>query len=773
MSLLQPPALRTPVNTPLHITATCPLACYRYASAHGTAVIRLTYMPPPQPSVAYNVRPIDERGWCVFEMYVAMIVVGTDTQDRNRHETPKLLDATGGAVPELVTAPTPEEFAARLDRATFTVPSDVARAKQYYLDYYLENGVGGRARLAMVEYQRRGQERRQRIRRRVLAVGLPMCALGLLFDNIPGELSIGGLGSVCALIGIALSGLSLQPDERRVVRALSVAAVVGGYVAALLFVRRAATRVESITVWVHLDNVTVAPVTVGGVDFDTNPPSLYPNDPDRKNRTVSWIINAAVLVATGTYVLLLLFRRMLTRVALHRLIGACRFAMGALAVIDLVGKVFSLATSGIPGRRDRDSLKVYDFVADTTAALLALLLTFSFTPSVRLSLQAWFARLGSSKQAARAEREAAALAALVGGGGRQVDDAASSFRLLPIDGLEQCDLPGSGTGPADAAALRKRTTAAALGAPNSVFVSHSWHDPREAKWAALRAWTARYEAERGAAPMLWLDAACVAQDSSTDRSLAMLPLYIAGCQRMVVLAGDTFLERLWCVIEIFCFLRMGGSRDRITVVPVLDATDDGDTGLEAATAAAMARFALFDVANARCAMVEDTQRLLACIEMGFGKYEPFNQLVRQTFQDRTEFVPVREAARRRRSYLPAAFGSFRFTAPLRFTSPSRFTSPLRASSSTRTGPPAPRLKPGVSIDGSVAPDGCAVERPHKTSTLGARFAPGGAVPARPGTAKRVAPSESRAVARAEELSCELSCLDSACLSRQPRGHVRV
>ena len=89
-----------------------------YASARGTAVIRVTMMPPARASGSYNVRPIDERGWCVFEMYVAMIVVGTDTQDRGCHLPPKLLDATGGEVPELVAAPTPEEFAARIDAAT-------------------------------------------------------------------------------------------------------------------------------------------------------------------------------------------------------------------------------------------------------------------------------------------------------------------------------------------------------------------------------------------------------------------------------------------------------------------------------------------------------------------------------------------------------------------------------------------------------------------------------------------------------------------------------
>ena len=119
-------------------------------------------------------------------------------------------------------------------------------------------------------------------------------------------------------------------------------------------------------------------------------------------------------------------------------------------------------------------------------------------------------------------------------------------------------------------------------------MSHSWHDPREAKWAALRAWAERYEAEHGALPMLWLDAACVAQDNSTDRSLALLPLYIAGCQRMVVLAGSTFIERLWCVIEIFCFLRMGGALDRITVVPVVETDAADGSALAAASEASRA-----------------------------------------------------------------------------------------------------------------------------------------------------------------------------------------
>ena len=118
-------------------------------------------------------------------------------------------------------------------------------------------------------------------------------------------------------------------------------------------------------------------------------------------------------------------------------------------------------------------------------------------------------------------------------------------------------------------------------------------------------------------------------------------MFISGCKALLVLPGQTYSRRLWCVIEIFCFLRMGGALDRITVVPVLEAAGGAESRDSSdylqAVEASRARFAQFDVERARCAKEEDTQRLLAVIETGFGTYEPFNQLVRQTFEDRAEY----------------------------------------------------------------------------------------------------------------------------------------
>ncbi|EOD23341.1 hypothetical protein EMIHUDRAFT_368204, partial [Emiliania huxleyi CCMP1516] len=47
-------------------------------------------------------------------------------------------------------------------------------------------------------------------------------------------------------------------------------------------------------------------------------------------------------------------------------------------------------------------------------------------------------------------------------------------------------------------------------------------------------------------PTLWLDKACINQ-SNVDASLAGLPVYLAGCRKLVVLAGPSYSSRLWCV----------------------------------------------------------------------------------------------------------------------------------------------------------------------------------------------------------------------------------
>ena len=120
-----------------------------------------------------------------------------------------------------------------------------------------------------------------------------------------------------------------------------------------------------------------------------------------------------------------------------------------------------------------------------------------------------------------------------------------------------------------------------------------------------------------------------------------------GVVLLLVLAGPTYASRLWCVlagstyatchhtssaprssrcdrcvVELFTFLRMGGSRDDVAV-RLLDTND-----------AQMRLLAKFDAGKAKCFLPQDRERLLAVIEAGFGSFVPFNRIVRGIFADK-------------------------------------------------------------------------------------------------------------------------------------------
>ena len=66
------------------------------------------------------------------------------------------------------------------------------------------------------------------------------------------------------------------------------------------------------------------------------------------------------------------------------------------------------------------------------------------------------------------------------------------------------------------------------------------------------------------------------------------------------------------MIELFTFLRSGGSLDRIVMAPI-----------EESLPHVLRRFASFDAAHARCFLETDRQSLLSVLEAGFGNLEAF------------------------------------------------------------------------------------------------------------------------------------------------------
>merc|ERR1712039_204132 len=99
-------------------------------------------------------------------------------------------------------------------------------------------------------------------------------------------------------------------------------------------------------------------------------------------------------------------------------------------------------------------------------------------------------------------------------------------------------------------------------------MSHSWHDDPQSKWRELQSWSSEFAAMKNREPRIWFDKFCIDQ-SNIEEDLKSLPIFISGCKRMLVLCGPTYLSRLWCVLEIFTFVHMGGMADRLVLVPVL------------------------------------------------------------------------------------------------------------------------------------------------------------------------------------------------------------
>merc|ERR1712113_1126369 len=101
-----------------------------------------------------------------------------------------------------------------------------------------------------------------------------------------------------------------------------------------------------------------------------------------------------------------------------------------------------------------------------------------------------------------------------------------------------------------------------------VFISHSWHDCSMAKWEALEEWSAAFVKENRREPTLWFDRCCIDQ-SRIEIDLRCLPIFLMGCRRLLVLCGPTYLSRLWCVLEIFTYVQMGGCPEDIEVFYVM------------------------------------------------------------------------------------------------------------------------------------------------------------------------------------------------------------
>ena len=161
------------------------------------------------------------------------------------------------------------------------------------------------------------------------------------------------------------------------------------------------------------------------------------------------------------------------------------------------------------------------------------------TASNRGRVVRWLGELGN--KGATKESEAAAIASLVGGAGTAgtaIAAAKARFRGLPLSYLSVEDMQSNKPSPE----LFGKTEIQELGEAEC-FVSHSWSDPGEPKYAALQEWKEPF-IEKEVDPVLWLDKACIDQ-GDIDANLASLPIFLSGCKSMMCLIGRTYTSRLW------------------------------------------------------------------------------------------------------------------------------------------------------------------------------------------------------------------------------------
>merc|ERR1712176_277566 len=116
--------------------------------------------------------------------------------------------------------------------------------------------------------------------------------------------------------------------------------------------------------------------------------------------------------------------------------------------------------------------------------------------------------------------------------------------------------------------------------------------------------------------------------NNIDDDLRCLPIFLSGCKHLVIMVGKTYLSRLWCILEIFTFVHMGGDVDRILLVPLIREgfeCEDEESIMHA--------FKNFNARDCECFDANDKERMLNIIHTAFGDMEGFNEAVRHIFRD--------------------------------------------------------------------------------------------------------------------------------------------
>lgn len=154
------------------------------------------------------------------------------------------------------------------------------------------------------------------------------------------------------------------------------------------------------------------------------------------------------------------------------------------------------------------------------------------------------------------------------------------------------------------------------------FLSHSWHDNGELKWTALSSWVEDFKNAYQRSPRLWIDKFCIDQ-KNIKADLRGLPIFLAGCNDLLVLSGSTYTSRLWCCGELFIYVNMLDEDDSRGLPAVIMLGADSDEHERVRQS-----WENFDASTCKCFDKNDKERILAVIKCYPGGIQGFNAHVR-------------------------------------------------------------------------------------------------------------------------------------------------
>ena len=107
-----------------------------------------------------------------------------------------------------------------------------------------------------------------------------------------------------------------------------------------------------------------------------------------------------------------------------------------------------------------------------------------------------------------------------------------------------------------------------------------------------------------------------------------LPVFLSGCKQLLMMVGKTYMSRLWCVMEVFIYMRIKGATSIGELSSQLTIKLLGEDATSISE-----RITRFEAAKAQCRHDRDRQKLLAVIEASFGTTSPFDELVVKVFNE--------------------------------------------------------------------------------------------------------------------------------------------